>query len=88
MNLGRVVGTVVVATCEPALRGRKLLAVQPVGDDLAPDGAAFVAIDHTQAGVGDLVLVARGKDAGWPIGRTTAVDRGIMAIVDGVGIAP
>jgi len=88
MVLGRVIGSVVPARREPALHSYRLLVVQPVGDDGEPDGRAFVALDHTQAGEGDLVLVAQGKDAGWPIGRTTAVDMGIMAIVDDMDVSP
>lgn len=86
MILGMVIGTVVPARREPALYSYRLLAVQPIGDDGEPDGQAFVAIDHTEAGEGDRVLVAQGKDAGWPIGRTTAVDMGIMAIVDDMDV--
>lgn len=86
MTLAQVIGTVVASAQEPRLFGRKLLVVQPVGYDREPDGKAVVAIDHTQAGEGDWVLVAGGKDAGWPIGRNTAVDQGIMAIVDDIDI--
>ena len=82
MILGTVIGTVVPAVRETALYAHRLLVVQPIGDDGNPDGEPFVALDHTQAGSGERVLVARGKDAGWPIGRTTAVDMGITAIVD------
>ena len=86
MKLAQVIGTVVPSKQEERLVGRKLLVVQPVGCDQKPDGPAVVAMDHTQAGDGDWVLVARGKDAGWPIGRQTAVDLGIMAIVDDMDV--
>lgn len=84
--LAQVIGTVVASAQDPLLAGKKLLVVQPVGYDRTSDGNAAVAIDHTQAGDGDWVLVARGKDAGWPIGRKTAVDLGIMAIVDDIDL--
>ena len=86
MKLAQVIGSVVTSIQEERLKGLKLLVVQPVGYDRLPDGAAVVAVDHTQAGDGDWVLVARGKDAGWPIGRKTAVDLGIMAIVDDIDL--
>ncbi len=82
MILAQVIGLVVASAQDPRLSGKKLLVIQPVGYDGSPDGDAVVAIDHTHAGEGDWVLAARGKDAGWPIGRNTAVDTGIMAIVD------
>ncbi len=86
MILAQVIGSVVASAKDPLLTGKKLLVIQPVGYDRSPDGSPVVAVDHTQAGNGDWVLVARGKDAGWPIGRKTAVDMGIMAIVDEVDL--
>lgn len=86
MIVARVIGSVVASAQDPRLAGKKLLVIQPVGYDRIPDGSAVVAVDHTQAGNGDWVLVARGKDAGWPIGRKTAVDMGIMAIVDEIDL--
>ncbi len=86
MILAQVIGSVVASAQDPRLAGKKLLVIQPVGYDRTPDGNAVVAVDHTQAGDGDWVLVARGKDAGWPIGRRTAVDMGIMAIVDEIDL--
>ena len=86
MIVAQVIGSVVATAQDPLLAGMKLLVIQPVGYDRSPDGSAVVAVDHTQAGNGDWVLVARGKVAGWPIGRKTAVDMGIMAIVDGIDL--
>ena len=59
MMLGKVVGTVVTTISHPHYDGYRLLVVQPLtlpGD--APEGD-FIAIDNTQAGVGDTVLVNR-----------------------------
>lgn len=59
MMLGKVVGTVVTTISHPHYDGYRLLVVQPLilpGD--APQGD-FIAIDNTQAGVGDTVLVNR-----------------------------
>lgn len=59
MILGRVTGTVVATAHHPAYDGRKLLVVQPVDADGRSAGRELLAVDHSQAGVGDLVLVNR-----------------------------
>ena len=59
MVLGKVVGTVVTTVSHPHFKGRRQLVVQPLtlpGE--APEGD-FIALDTTQAGVGDTVLVNR-----------------------------
>jgi microcompartment protein CcmK/EutM len=59
MILGTVVGTVVTTISHPHFKNRRLLVVQPLtlpGDPVEGD---FVALDITQAGVGDTVLVNR-----------------------------
>lgn len=59
MLLARVTGTLVATQKHPAYQGQRILLVQPVETDMTPAGAAFYAVGHVQAGVGDLVLVAR-----------------------------
>lgn len=86
MYFGRVIGTVVATRKVAKLVGHKLLIVQRVGYDGEEEGDPVIAIDHAQAGVGDFVFMARGKDAAWPIGRNTPVDMGIMGIIDEVEI--
>ena len=59
MILGKVTGTVVTTISHPHYKYRRLLVVQPLtlpGD--SPEGD-FVALDNSQAGVGDTVLVNR-----------------------------
>ncbi|MCD6425262.1 MAG: EutN/CcmL family microcompartment protein [Anaerolineales bacterium] len=59
MILGKVTGTVVTTISHPHYKNRRLLVVQPLtlpGD--SPEGD-FVALDNSQAGVGDTVLVNR-----------------------------
>jgi ethanolamine utilization protein EutN len=59
MILGKVTGTVVTTLSHPHFKNRRLLVVQPVvmpGD--AADGD-FIAVDNSQAGIGDTVLVNR-----------------------------
>ncbi len=58
MIVGKVVGTVVTTISHPDYKNRRLLVVQPL--DLAGEEKGdFVALDNSQAGVGDTVLVNR-----------------------------
>ncbi len=83
MIIADVVGTVVSSRKDPAILGLTLLAVQPLGADMAPSGAVLVAVDSVGAGVGERVLVVSGSSA-----RYTAVTTGkpadatIMGIID------
>ncbi len=59
MIIGKVVGTVVTTISHRDYKNRRLLVVQPMGlpgDAMDED---FIALDNTQAGVGDTVLVNR-----------------------------
>ena len=59
MILGKVLGTVVTTISHRDYKNRRLLVVQPL---CLPDEAPsddFIALDNTQAGIGDTVLVNR-----------------------------
>jgi ethanolamine utilization protein EutN len=59
MILGKVVGTVVTTLSHRDFKHRRLLVVQPMvmpGETVDED---FIALDNTQAGIGDTVLVNR-----------------------------
>lgn len=59
MVIGKIIGTVVTTISHPHYKNRRLLVVQPFGlPGLPPDGD-FIALDNTQAGIGDTVLVNR-----------------------------
>ncbi len=59
MVLGKVLGTVVTTISHKDYKNRRLLVVQPLGlEDETPDDD-FIALDNTQAGIGDTVLVNR-----------------------------
>jgi ethanolamine utilization protein EutN len=59
MILGKVVGTVVTTMSHRDYKNRRLLVVQPLTlEGEAPD-EDFLALDSTQAGIGDTVLVNR-----------------------------
>jgi microcompartment protein CcmK/EutM len=59
LTLGKVVGTVVTTIGHADYKNRRLLVVQPLmlpGETAMGD---FIALDNSQAGVGDTVLVNR-----------------------------
>lgn len=92
MLLGKVVGTIVTTISHPHYKNRRLLVVQPlVMDGAQPDPSDdFIALDNTQAGIGDTVLVNReGNGArqvlNIPDGAVISV---IVGIVDSVYLQP
>ena len=83
MQLARVIGTVVSTIKSESLEARKLLIVQTLNADLKPTGKPQVALDAVGAGVGELVIWCRGKEASFPFKReNTPTDCTIIGIVD------
>ena len=83
MQLGRVVGTVVVSIKNDTLDGVKLLLVQPISSAREAVGRVIVAADSVGAGVGEDVFFVRGKEASFPFYPTEVpADAGIVGIVD------
>jgi len=83
MQLGRVVGTVVLNNRNEALEGVKLLLVQPMSPSREPVGRVIVAADSVGAGTGEDVFFVRGKEASFPFYPTEVpADAGIVGIVD------
>jgi microcompartment protein CcmK/EutM len=77
MILGKVTGTVVTTISHPHYKNRRLLVVQPLtlpGDPIEGD---VVALDTTQAGIGDTVLVNREGNGA----------RGVLNLPDGCVIS-
>ncbi|HLE27124.1 MAG TPA: EutN/CcmL family microcompartment protein [Anaerolineales bacterium] len=59
MIIGTVVGTVVTTISHPHYKNRRLLVVQPLALPGQAEEGDFIALDNTQAGIGDTVLVNR-----------------------------
>lgn len=59
MIIGKVVGTVVTTIGHPHYKNRRLLVVQPLALPGQPEDGDFIALDNSQAGIGDTVLVNR-----------------------------
>ncbi len=87
MILARVIGTVVATRKDERLLSTKLLVVRPVDLRGQPDGAALVAVDTVDAGVGEKVLVVSGSSARMASGlKDTPVDAAIVGVVDQVDV--
>jgi len=87
MIVGKVVGTIVASRKNENLVGSKFLIVEPFGS-MEQGKGRFVAIDNVGAGIGEIVLVAKGSAA--RIGcnmESSPIDAAIVGIVDdGIGL--
>ena len=86
MKFGRVIGTVVATRKYEDLEGVKFLVVQPLDEDLKPEGRATVAADATfQAGHGELVFMVASREGAQALPKWfVPVDLAITGIVDEV----
>ncbi len=83
MQLARVIGNVVSTVKNESLKGRKMMIVQNLTEDLKPFGKPLIALDAIGAGIGELVFWCRGKEAAFPFKRdATPTDCTIVGIVD------
>lgn len=89
MILAKVVGTIVTTISHPGFKHRRLLVVQPLALPGQPEDGDFVALDNTQAGIGDTVLVNReGSGARQVLANPeAAVISVIVGIIDSVDLA-
>jgi len=88
MVLGKVVGTVVTTISHKDYKNHRLLVVQPLvleGEQPEP-GDDFIALDNTQSGIGDTVLVNREGNGARQVLRNpdAAVISVIVGIVDSI----
>ena len=63
MLFGRVRGTAVCTIKYPGTEGLKLLVVQPLNKMMEPVGRLQVAVDVVDAGIGDLCVMVRSREA-------------------------
>ena len=83
MQIGKVVGNVVLNHQNDTLRGIPLLLVQPMSSAREAVGRVIVAADSVGAGVGQEVFFVRGKEASFPFyPAEIPADAGIIGIVD------
>ncbi len=85
----RVIGHVVCTVKDGMYDGEKLLLVRPENPDASPAGAALLAVDAVQAGIGDLVLVIdEGGSARQILGKPAmgTIRTVIAAVIDKVSL--
>ena len=84
MEIGVVIGNIVSTIKHPVYQGRKLMLVESVDLQLNAAGTTTVCVDAADAGVGDVVLVAReGKAAGEIMGEKLIPARSvIVGVID------
>ena len=88
MILAKVIGTVVTTISHPDFKKRRLLVVQPLVTEGEKADEDFIALDNSQAGIGDTVLINReGGGARLVMNNPDApVISVIVGIVDSVNI--
>ena len=87
MYLGKVIGTVVATVKYEGLEGYRLMVVQPIDDEGEANGEPHVAVDATQAGVGERVFLVGSREATLALDNTfVPVDAAIVGIVDAVDV--
>ncbi len=86
MLIGMVEGSAVSTVKHRSMEGWKLLIVQPLSEQGAPQGDPVLAIDNIGAGVGVKVLITNdGKGAREMVGDTTSPVRwSVIGLLDDV----
>jgi ethanolamine utilization protein EutN len=93
MYLADVMGTVVMTAKHPAYEGQRLLWVQPLDKDFKPQGDRIIAVDKSQAGQGDRVLLMRegsgirqilGREKGMPVAQAVKEAVPIRSLIVGI----
>jgi len=89
MIIAKVVGTVVTTVSHAAFKNRRLLVVQPLSLEEEDNSGDFIALDNSQAGIGDTVLIIREGSGARQVmnNKDACVISVIVGIVDSVNIA-
>jgi len=89
MFYARVIGNVVSTIKYKGLIGKKLQIIQPVNLSTGKDtGKPLVAVDTTDAGIGDFVGYEDGMEATWPFdSNDVPSDATIVSIIEKVNIS-
>lgn len=83
MIIGKVVGTVICTRKNDHLVGNKFLIIDPMEKMVSEMESRIVAVDNVGAGIGEIVLVARGSAARVGCGdENSPVDACVVGIVD------
>ncbi len=90
MLLGRVMGTAVCTVKYPGTKGLKLQIVQPLNKHLEPVGGLQVAADVVDAGLNDLCVMVRSREAAlaMPDVKFVPIDLALVGVVDELEVKP
>ncbi len=90
MLFGRVRGSAVCTIKYPGTEGLKLLVVQPLNKKLESIGPLQVAADIVDAGVGDLCVMVRSREAAlaMPDVKFVPIDLALVGVVDQLAVRP
>ncbi|HEX2697039.1 MAG TPA: EutN/CcmL family microcompartment protein [Anaerolineales bacterium] len=90
MLFGRVKGSAICTLKYQGTEGLKLLVVQPLNKKMEPVGALQVAADVVDAGVGDLCVMVRAREAAlaMPLVKFVPIDLALVGIVDELEVRP
>ena len=90
MLFGRVRGTAVCTIKYPGTEGLKLLVVQPLNKMMEPIGRLQVAADVVDAGIGDLCVMVRSREASLALldDKFLPVDLALVGVVDELAVQP
>jgi len=87
MNIGKIIGTAVATRKDDTLLGCKLMITQPLTMDYKEIGQPLIAVDTVGAGIGEVVIYAKGTAArNAARKRESAIDVAIVGIVDNIDL--
>ena len=90
MLFGKVKGSAVCTMKYPGTEGLKLLLVQPLNRHMQPQGSLQVAADVVDAGVNDLCVMVRSREASLalPGDKVVPIDLALVGVVDDLDVRP
>jgi ethanolamine utilization protein EutN len=88
MLLAKVIGNVWSTKKKDEISALKLLVIQPLGNDLKPEGNVQVAADEVGAGFGEMVIVTQGSPAmqAFKKDKLVPIDAVVVGIVDNLDL--
>jgi len=88
MLLAKVIGNVWSTKKKDEISALKLLVIQPLGNNLQPEGKIQVAADEVGAGFGELVIVTQGSPAmrAFNKDKLVPIDAVVVGIVDNLDL--
>lgn len=85
MLLGKVIGSIWATRKYDAVKGYKLLLIQPINGNYEKLGDPIISVDTVGAGPGEIVFYATSYEAVIPLDVDMApVDASIVGIVDSI----